>query len=71
MAPTPAQAQANRVATASKKNRKGGKSSSSGSTNARVQRYLKSTAPQLVERQKSVLLLKGIHCSRANLMLIT
>jgi ribosome production factor 2 len=59
MAPTPSQAQANKVAAANK---------SSGmkkkQPNARVQRYLKSTASQLREPAKCVLLLKGIHCSQ-------
>jgi ribosome production factor 2 len=59
MAPTPAQAQANKVASiaANKKSKK-------KQPNARVQRYLKSTSSQLRESHKSVLLLKGIHCSQ-------
>jgi ribosome production factor 2 len=59
MAPTPSQAQANKVASANKSSSKNKKQ-----PNARVQRYLKSTASQLREPVKAVLLLKGIHCSQ-------
>lgn len=55
MAPTPAQAQAKKVASTNKSKKQ---------PKARVQRYLKSTASQLREPVKSVLLLKGIHCSQ-------
>lgn len=55
MAPTQAQSKAARAKVLA-----GGKPS-----NARVQRYLKSTEPQLKEKGKNTLLLKGIKCSQA------
>eukprot|EP00522_Entomoneis_paludosa_P007391 CAMPEP_0172455108 /NCGR_PEP_ID=MMETSP1065-20121228/11898_1 /TAXON_ID=265537 /ORGANISM="Amphiprora paludosa, Strain CCMP125" /LENGTH=358 /DNA_ID=CAMNT_0013207563 /DNA_START=28 /DNA_END=1104 /DNA_ORIENTATION=+ len=61
MAPTPEQARRLKTARLSGKH---GSKSSKKQPNARVQRYLKSTEPQLVERFKGSLLMKGIQCSQ-------
>mmetsp|Transcript_7224 Transcript_7224/g.9405 ORF Transcript_7224/g.9405 Transcript_7224/m.9405 type:complete len:340 (+) Transcript_7224:158-1177(+) len=56
MAPTPEEARRMHSAKVGGKKKK--------QPNARVQRYLKSTQPQLVEKFKGTLLLKGIQCNQ-------